>query len=175
MSVVPPERVWWTKKIPKEEKTWITIAIVWAIVMFVMMPLWHVVGKQNPSTETYKTTPAEFQKEADAFIAKYKVGEDKGVAVVEPPVGSDIYLVAKQWSWSPVLKLKKGATYRLHLSSLDVLHGFSLYPMNINFMVIPDYDYVLTITPTEAGEYRVVCNEYCGLGHQMMVGKIIVE
>jgi cytochrome c oxidase subunit 2 len=95
--------------------------------------------------------------------------------VVEPPAGSDIYMVAKQWNWYPVLKLKKGATYRLHLSSLDVLHGFSLYPMNINFMVIPDYDYVITITPTEAGEYRVVCNEFCGLGHQLMVGKIIVE
>ena len=175
MSVVPPERVWWTEKIPKEEKTWITIAIIWGIVMFIMMPLWHVVGKQNPSTESYTTTPAEFMKEADAFIAKYKVGAEKGVAVVEPPAGSDIYMVAQQWNWYPVLKLKKGATYRLHLSSLDMLHGFSLYPMSTNFMVVPNYDYVITITPTETGDYHVVCNEFCGLGHQMMVGKIIVE
>jgi cytochrome c oxidase subunit 2 len=175
MSVVPPESGWWKQSLPKEEKMWVTIAIVWALVMFIMMPLWHVYGKQNPPTETYKVTPAEFEKSVNDFIAKYKVGEDKGVPVVAPPPGSDVYLLAKQWSWSPVLKLKKGATYRLHLSSVDVLHGFSLYPMSINFMVLPDYEYVLTITPTQAGEYYVVCNEYCGLGHQLMVGKIIVE
>jgi cytochrome c oxidase subunit 2 len=56
-----------------------------------------------------------------------------------------------------------------------MLHGFSLYPMSTNFMVVPNYDYVITITPTETGDYHVVCNEFCGLGHQMMVGKIIVE
>jgi cytochrome c oxidase subunit 2 len=167
--------MWWTQKTPREEKIWISIAIVWAIIMFGMMPLWHVVGEQNPSTVTYKTTPAQFQRDTDEFIAKYKVGEDSGIAVVEPPANSDIYLLAKQWSWQPVLKLKKGATYRLHLSSIDVQHGFSLYPLSINFMVIPEYEYVLTITPTQAGEYHVVCNEFCGIGHHLMVGKIIVE
>lgn len=175
MSVVPPERVWWTQRFPREERIWLSIAIVWAIIMFVMMPLWHVYGKQNPSAETYKTTPADYQKAVDAFVAKYKVGEEKGVPVVAPPPGSDIYLLAKQWSWSPVLKLKKDETYRLHLSSADVLHGFSLYPLSINFMVIPGYEHVVTITPTQTGEYHVVCNEFCGLGHHMMVGKIIVE
>lgn len=175
MSVVPPERVWWTKEFPREEKIWFSIAIIWALIMFIMMPMWHVYGKQNPSTETYKVTPVEYQQKVDAFVAKYKVGEDKGVPVVEAPAGSDIYLRAKQWSWYPVLKLKKGETYRLHLSSMDVDHGFSLYPMSTNFMVIPGYEYVLTITPTQAGDYRVVCNEFCGLGHHLMVGKIIVE
>ncbi len=175
MSVAPPEGVWWNQKVPKEEKLWVTIAILWAIVMFVMMPLWHIYGKQNPSTETYKVTPEEYVKLTKEFIEKYKVGEENGVPVVEPPPGSDVYFLGRQFSWDPVIKLKKGETYRLHISSADVLHGFSVYPMNINFMVIPGYDYVLTVTPTEAGEYRVVCNEYCGPGHQFMVGKIIVE
>ncbi|NOZ58213.1 MAG: cytochrome C oxidase subunit II [Euryarchaeota archaeon] len=174
MSVTPPEGVWWNQKVPKEEKLWVTIALVWAIVMFVMMPLWHIYGKQNPSTETYKVAPEEFVRLTQEFIEKYKVGEENGVPVVEPPPGGDVYLLGKQFSWEPVIKLKKGETYRLHISSADVLHGFSVYPMNINFMVIPGYDYVLTVTPTQAGVYSVVCNEYCGPGHQVMVGKIIV-
>jgi cytochrome c oxidase subunit 2 len=33
---------------------------------------------------------------------------------------------------------------------------------------------VLTLTPSETGEFGVVCNEYCGLGHHLMVGKIYV-
>ena len=79
------------------------------------------------------------------------------------------------WSWVPVLKLQQGATSTLHLSSLDVNHGFSLYPMNINFQVVPGYDYGLRVTPTQAGDYRIVCNEFCGAGHHLMVGRVIVE
>jgi cytochrome c oxidase subunit 2 len=33
---------------------------------------------------------------------------------------------------------------------------------------------VLTITPDKAGEFGVVCNEYCGIGHSTMIGKIYV-
>jgi cytochrome c oxidase subunit 2 len=62
----------------------------------------------------------------------------------------------------------------MHLSSLDVNHGFNLYPFNINFQVIPGYDYALDMTPTESGEFRIVCNEFCGVGHHVMVGRIEV-
>lgn len=62
----------------------------------------------------------------------------------------------------------------MHLSALDVNHGFNLYPMNINFQVVPGYDYGLRIRPTEAGDFRIVCNEFCGIGHHAMVGRIIV-
>jgi cytochrome c oxidase subunit 2 len=42
-------------------------------------------------------------------------------------------------------------------------------------MVLPGYEYVATITPTESGEFSVVCNEFCAIGHHLMLGKIIVE
>ena len=41
-------------------------------------------------------------------------------------------------------------------------------------MVTPGYDYVAEIPPTQVGEYAVVCNEYCGIGHHLMVTKLIV-
>ena len=41
--------------------------------------------------------------------------------------------------------------------------------------VIPGYDHVLTLTPTSSGEFTIVCNEFCGIGHDRMVGKILVE
>ena len=62
----------------------------------------------------------------------------------------------------------------LHLSSADVNHGFSLFPMNINFQIVPGYDYALRVTPTTAGDFRIVCNEFCGIGHHTMVGRVIV-
>jgi cytochrome c oxidase subunit 2 len=79
------------------------------------------------------------------------------------------------WRWYPVLRLKQGAKYTLHLSSLDLNHGFSLFPVNLNFQIVPGYDYGLTIVPNAAGDFRVVCNEFCGIGHHMMVGKVVVE
>ena len=26
-----------------------------------------------------------------------------------------------------------------------------------------------------AGDFRIVCNEFCGIGHHLMVGKVVVE
>ena len=173
MSISVPERVWW-KPVDKGEKLWIGLALTWCLVMFIMMPLWHLKGKQNAPSETYRVTPAQFNQAAVEFIRKYQVGQENGVPVVQPPPGSDVYLIARMWNWLPVLKLEKGQTYRLHVSSLDLQHGISIYPLNMNFQVLPGYDYVLTITPTEAGEYTVICNEFCGIGHHLMVGKIIV-
>ena len=174
MSIQALKGVWW-KKVDRSEKLWLSIALVWCLVLFAMMPLWHWKGGQNPSFETYRITAADYQAKVEAHVQKTKVGEDRGFPVVAPEPGGDVYMLGRLWQWYPVVKLKKGETYRLHLSSLDLVHGFSLFPLNLNFMVLPGYEYVLTVTPTEKGEVYAVCNEFCGIGHHQMVGKIIVE
>jgi cytochrome c oxidase subunit 2 len=30
------------------------------------------------------------------------------------------------------------------------------------------------VTPTTAGDFRIICNEFCGIGHHTMVGRVIV-
>jgi cytochrome c oxidase subunit II len=172
----PPERIWWRKPIERVELLWITIAFIWALTMFFMMPYWHLVGDQNPPTEAYRIDPEVFAAKAEAMVDAYTVREegDSGYPVVHPPPGSDIYMIARLWEWWPILELEKGQTYRLHLSSIDWLHGFSLQPTNINLQIHPGYDMVVTITPDQAGEFSVVCNEYCGIGHHTMLGKIHV-
>ena len=177
MSIFPPkERIWWNEPIEKSEVLWVTLALVWSLVMFFMMPYWHMTGNQNLSNEAYKIRPEVFAERTAEFAAKYTVREegDTGIPVVHPPAGSDIYMQASLWEWWPVLELEKGQSYRLHLSSIDWQHGFSLQPENINLQVLPGYDMVLTVTPTSSGEFSVVCNEFCGIGHHTMVGKIYV-
>ena len=83
-------------------------------------------------------------------------------------------MLARLWEGWPSLELEKGQTYRLHLSSMDWQHGFSLQPNNINLQVHPGYDMVVTLTQTETGTFSVVCNEYCSVGHHTMLGKIHV-
>jgi cytochrome c oxidase subunit 2 len=171
--MIAPSRIWW-KPLGRLEKSWLIAAFAWCVFLTVMMPLWYFYGKQNVPAETYRTTPKEYNAKVTAFIEQYKIGEQDGMPVVAAPPGSDVYLRASQFQWYPIIQLEKGATYRLHISSLDVQHGFSLQPVNINLQVIPGYDYVATIVPTTSGEFTIVCNEFCSVGHHTMAGKMIV-
>ncbi|MBK9114630.1 MAG: cytochrome C oxidase subunit II [Betaproteobacteria bacterium] len=178
MSAISPptQRVWWKQPLDRVEGMWIVIAFVWCLVMFFMMPYWHVFGKQNLANEAYRTTPEAFTAKTQAMVDKYtvRVETDQKIPVVRPPAGSDVYLIARLWAWWPMLELEEGKTYRLHLASLDYLHGFSLQPENINIQVHPNYDHVVTLTPTRAGTYGIVCNEYCGINHATMVSRLYV-
>lgn len=165
------------------EKIWLGCAIIWCFVMSLMMPYWHFRGKQNSYGESYRVKPADFMARTEKFVAANKVGTYTNpnnpllgeVPLVEPPAGGEAYLIGKMWQWYPALRLRLGETYRIHLSALDLQHGFSLQPLNMNFQATPGYDHVLTITPTSKGEYTIVCNEFCGIGHASMSGKIFVE
>ncbi len=172
-GIESPKGIWWVPA-GRAERLWVGIAFGWCMVLFAMMPFWHLRGGQNPSGIRHKVEPAAFMARTQEFINQYQVGTEGGIPVVEPPPGSDIYLVGMMWRWMPVLKLQKGAEYILHLSSIDLNHGFSLQPMNINFQVVPGYDYGLRVTPTESGEFNIICNEFCGIGHHLMIGRIIV-
>lgn len=174
MSLLPPAEGWFDKKISKDEKMWVAIAFVLCLLLFAWMVLWHVFGNQNPSNTTYRTTPEEFSKLHSEYIKKHLIGMDAGIPVVAPEPNSDVPLLAEMWRWSPVLVLVKEEWYNLHITSKDLVHGFSLQPTNMNFQVYPFYDYVLKFKPTQSGEFKVVCNEFCGIGHHAMLGKIIV-
>ncbi|MFZ5789827.1 MAG: cytochrome C oxidase subunit II [Pseudomonadota bacterium] len=177
MAIHPPEdRLWWKLPVARAELVWIAVAFVWGLVMFFTMIYWHVGGKQNLSNEAYRIDPDVYAARAQAMVDQFQVREeaDTGVPVVHPLPGSDVYLVARMWEWWPVLELEKNQSYRLHLSSLDLQHGFSLQPVNINIQVQPGYEQIITIQPDVAGEYSIVCNEFCGIGHHVMAGRIHV-
>ncbi|KAB2942602.1 MAG: hypothetical protein K8F92_02885 [Hyphomicrobium sp.] len=177
MAIHPPEaKVWWKEHVALSELLWIWLAFLWGVIMFFMMVYWHLEGRQNISTEAYRIDPQVYEKRVDEFVKEFKVRDegDTGIPVVRPLPGNDAYMLARIWSWWPILELVKGQTYRLHLSSIDLQHGFSVQPVNINIQVHPGIEHVITLTPTEAGEFTVVCNEFCGLGHHTMVGRIYV-
>ncbi len=176
-SLQSPEPGWF-KAPGGNERTWIGMAVVWCMILSLMMPYWHFRGKQNSTGEAYRVKPADFIKRVERFV-KANTGDEylveDGITPVVPAPPGEVYLLAKQFFWFPTLKLRAGETYRLHISSADFQHGFSLLPMNMNFQIVPGYDHVLTIIPQAPGIYPIVCNEFCGIGHQNMVGKIIVE
>jgi cytochrome c oxidase subunit 2 len=173
MSIHPPPADWFT--FPRgAERLWVGLAFAWCMVMFIAMPYWYIYGKQNSTGEAYRVQPLEFSQRVMKFVQTNKVGELNGMPIVEPAPGGDAYLQAQMWMWFPILQLRKDQTYRLHISSMDLQHGFSIQPPNMNFQILPGYDHVLTITPTIAGEVSIICNEFCGIGHHLMTGRILV-
>jgi cytochrome c oxidase subunit 2 len=172
--IASPERVWW-EPFSKPERLWVSVSVVFLLLVFLSMPVWVISGKQNQPNTFYRVSPDRYLKLTDAFISRYKVGQEGLLPIVKPPVDGDAYLMAEQWVWTPILELQRGKTYRLHVSSIDVEHSVSIQPININFEVAPGYDEILNITPTKDGVYTIICNEYCGIGHATMTGQIIVN
>jgi cytochrome c oxidase subunit II len=121
MSAIEPpsERIWWKQPLDRLEGTWIVIALVWCLIMFFMMPYWHVFGQQNYKGEAYRVLPQKYVEKVGEMVDAYTVRHEteRQIPVVAPPAGSDVYLLARLWEWYPVLELKKGETYRLHISS----------------------------------------------------------
>ncbi|MCL5045116.1 MAG: cytochrome C oxidase subunit II [Deltaproteobacteria bacterium] len=178
MALRVPEVVWW-KPLHLVERTWLLVSAGFLLLLSASMVVWHAyLPVDNPGT-SYKVAPEQFRAAAQAFIAQYRVGSEHGVAVVRPPEGGVAYLMASRFQWTPILKLKKGKTYHIYASSLDVNHGLSLLGVfqgefSMNFQVVPGYINVLTVTPASTGEFEIICNQYCGLAHHLMSGRLIV-
>ncbi|MCG8468343.1 MAG: cytochrome C oxidase subunit II, partial [Gemmatimonadetes bacterium] len=60
-------------------------------------------------------------------------------------------------------------------TSTDVIHGIHIERTRLNMMLIPGQISRNTYRFDEPGEHLLVCHEYCGLGHHVMSGKVVVE
>ncbi len=87
-----------------------------------------------------------------------------------------VTVVAQMFSFAPdPIEVPANRPVTFRLTSPDVMHGFEIVGTNANAMVIPGYVSQFTVTFKNPGEYVIGCNEYCGLMHHNMVGKLIVK
>jgi cytochrome c oxidase subunit 2 len=86
-----------------------------------------------------------------------------------------IDIVAKKYQFTPnEIVLKKGEPVVLRLTTEDRSHGFMVKPLNVDADIAPGKTTEITVTPTSAGDFTVICDHYCGLGHGGMKMKISV-
>ncbi len=84
-------------------------------------------------------------------------------------------VVAQAFSFNPsTIDLPVGAHARFYVTSKDVLHGYMIEGTAVNIEVIPSELAYFDYTFAKPGTYPVVCNEYCGINHQDMIGAIDV-
>jgi cytochrome c oxidase subunit 2 len=184
MSLTPPSKKWHIIPLGKDERVWIYLMILMVLMMGTLTVGWVFIGKQNPP-EVY-TKYDSVDDLQDDFIAKNALAGltpttlSNTEAAFAVPAGGDVYMYGERWNWVindgtttvSGLQFEAGERYRLHIGSIDVLHGFQLIGADfiISLQIVPEYDYVLDFTPDETGLFTIICNEYCGLGHQEMAG-----
>jgi cytochrome c oxidase subunit II len=87
----------------------------------------------------------------------------------------DAYIRAQIWAFTPnEIKVPAGSTVTFYLTSPDLQHGFMIERTNVNVMVLPGQVSRISARFDSPGEYLFVCHEYCGIGHHLMSGKVIV-
>ncbi len=90
--------------------------------------------------------------------------------------GATVVAVGMMFAFNPaVIRVPAGKPVVFRMTSADVTHGFLIVGTNANTMLVPGYVSQFTTVFKQAGEYLIVCHEYCGLGHHLMAAKLVVE
>ena len=150
------------------EKKWITISLL-VIGLFVGIitidAFFH--GVNPPSkVETDDSASLHLNKE----FAEDNLGvqvDAKGNVVVR--------MIAGRYSFFPKhISVPAETPLTFRWVSMDVLHGVHIPMTNMSTMIVPGYVAEITTTFPKSGDYPILCNEYCGLGHSHMWSNISV-
>jgi cytochrome c oxidase subunit 2 len=83
--------------------------------------------------------------------------------------------IGQQYSFTPQCIVVPAETaITLRTTSADVVHGLLIEGTNINTMLVPGYVAELPIRFKAPGEHVMPCQEFCGIGHQGMWGRVKV-
>jgi cytochrome c oxidase subunit 2 len=99
-----------------------------------------------------------------------------GAGIAQAPTEQRIELVAVKYDFNPPeIRVKRGVSVRLILTSPDFPHGFGIPDFKRRVDLIPGKPVELVFTPDRAGKFPFLCDNFCGEGHDRMSGFIIVE
>ncbi len=170
--------------------------IVVSVVFFLISSSTNYEDKMAAKKKVYKARTRYFFGLASVVIIllfislrllpypKYQKTPDKTVTVV-----------GTQWAWkmgegisdknpkefigSDEISLPANKAIKFVVTTADVNHNFAIYTSNGDLVAqtqaMPGYKNELQYTFIHPGEYSVLCLEYCGSFHSIMMGKIHVN
>jgi len=92
----------------------------------------------------------------------------------------ELHVIARMWYFDlnggqTEIDIPAGSTVDIYLTSADVVHGMHINNTTVNLMAVPGTVNYARYTFEKPGVYHIVCNEFCGVGHQAMTAKIVVK
>jgi len=152
------------------EKKWLYIATGMVGLFVAAMTVTAVVLNVNPPSHVETIDSASLHLGQD--FAEDKLGVQPGLL---PDGTIQVKLVAGRYGFYPrEIKLPAGQKIQFRLASLDVLHGAHIPMTNMSTMIVPGYVSEITTVFPKPGEYPLLCNEYCGMGHDHMWSKVTI-
>ena len=74
------------------------------------------------------------------------------------------------------LNIDVGKTYQFIMyNSGSFIHSFYVHELNIKMDVVPGLNNTFTVEILEAGNYEILCAEFCGTAHSYMRGMVVVS
>jgi cytochrome c oxidase subunit 2 len=149
------------------ERLWMWAAAALIAVFLGVIVTTAALGAVQPPSHIETVDPTALADHPEFGNPGVKVNPDGSVVVS---------VVAQMFFFQPdPIEVPAGRPVTFRLTSGDVIHGFEIVGTNANAMAVPGYVSQFTVTFDRAGEYPIACNEYCGLMHHNMVGKLIVK
>lgn len=149
------------------ESAWILPSIAIPIAMFVALVLTIYLGGIH--------LPGHADHLAPEAVAATPPFNQPGVRQIGPRE-YEVVMVAQVWSWNPrEIRVPAGSKVNFVLASRDVTHGLLIDGTTVNVMVLPGEISRVSHVFDRPGEYLMVCQEYCGTGHHLMSGRVVVE
>ena len=95
--------------------------------------------------------------------------------VAAPPPVHEIQVVASRFRFEPsTIVVTAGEPVRLVIQSGDVVHGFAIPKLKIDGRLDGSgKPFTVVFTAPAAGEYEIVCSEFCGRGHAAMKAVLV--
>ena len=107
-------------------------------------------------------------------VAAMSPAQQDPAAAAAPRV---IDVVAKRFAFEPArIEVTEGERIRLVVTSADGVHGVGIKKFRVE-KTVPRGGTPITIdfVASAAGEFPILCSEYCGNGHEEMKGKLVVN
>ena len=124
----------------------------------------HVIAKQFEWHTVYPGPDGRFgRRDASLITSTNAIGLDRS----DPNGADDIHTINQ-------LNLPVDTPVIAYLSTMDVIHSFSINSMRVKQDAVPGMEIPVWWEPTVAGNYEINCSQLCGLGHYRMRGFVTI-
>ena len=120
-----------------------------------------------------------------AFVEYETFASANLVAIPDPPNALQVGVTGQQYSWSFTypngytdfqnMTVPVDSLVILNMTSSDVTHGFFIPALDVAKDAQPGIYSELWFNATQPGVYTIECRQLCGVGHALMISKLVVE
>ena len=154
--------------IDQTEKNWVWVTIIMTAIMVGVLTAYAVGSNVHPPSgfEPIDSTRLHLEGEFMEENLGVKTNEDGSITLT---------MVAARYGFYPSsVEVPVDTPVKIRIASADVLHGVHVPFTNYATMVVPGYVAEVNTRFNRTGDFSLLCNEYCGLGHDHMWSRLKV-